>query len=78
MFLRPGNRPKGERKEKGKCEEGHRSRPAKNVGYWEHRCENAQTTPLDGRLPVENQATSFIKSAVGSSDPQTEGLGKHG
>src|SRR5205807_2833333 len=23
---------------KGKCEEGHRSRTAKNVRYWEHRC----------------------------------------
>jgi hypothetical protein len=35
-------------------------------------------TPLDGKTHVENQATGFIKSVVGSSDQQTEGLGKLG
>jgi hypothetical protein len=32
----------------------------------------------NGKTHVENQATGFIKSVVGSSDPQTEGLGKLG
>ena len=50
----------------------------KTSEYGEHCCENAQMTPLDGKTHVENQATGFIKSVVGSSDPQTEGLGKLG
>jgi hypothetical protein len=49
---------------------------AKSVIHRKQGGENGQTDPLDGRIQVEDELRR--ERAVSSSDPQTEGLGKHG
>ncbi len=65
-----------EREKERKREKNHRSCVAKSGIHRKRGGENGQTDPLDGRTQVEDKLRR--ERAVSSSDPQTEGLGKHG